>query len=102
MPKKSKKAAKPAPLKIKSYIAPQQQSPETLNKLRDLTEKHPSQREYLSTREFNKAFAADKKEADAFLELAKENNWGVEYDKKFRELKVAIPNASEFVENNSG
>ena len=101
MPKKSKKATANTSPKIKSYIAPQQPSTETLVKLNTLVESHPSQREYLSTREFNKTFAADKKEVDQFLAYAKEKSWDVDYDKKTRELQISILNASEFVKENT-
>jgi subtilase family serine protease len=100
MAKKSSEVSDHTTLTIKSYLSPKNQSPETQSKLQELIHQHPSEREYLSTKDFNKAFAVDKKEINEFIEFAEEKSWEVSYDKKTRELQITIANADDFEGSN--
>ena len=87
-------------LTIRSYLSPKQQTPETHSKLQELIHKHPSERQYLSTKEFNKAFSVDKKVIEEYIEFAEEKSWEVSYDKKTRELQITIPAPDDFEGSN--
>lgn len=96
MAEQNNDASKDHKLVVRSYIAPKQQTPETLSKVHELTHQHPSEREYLSTRDYNKAFAADQAEVNHFIQFAEEKSWEVNYDKKTREVTITIPNPDDF------
>lgn len=80
---------------IKAYIPTKEHSPEDLVRFNALIQDHPSRRTYLTHKEYTQEFAPDKKKADVFLNLAKENKWKVSQNKKTREINIKITHSNE-------